>query len=282
MKARLAILIFIGLLVITAAIISICIYKRSIQNQYDEYIIKYSQMENEPALKPVDAAIVKAIISARTNFTARFVGENDEMGLCLIPKDGLEKFLDFHNTDDFIAVSADNKKEYGLACPNRIFPNHKNQPAVSPRGTRAFCPVCNSRMVQELFDPEINIRIGTWYLAFLNAYIKENIDGLSDEDASTYSILVFGTGLETILANIETQLRTTMKEKTGESTQDLPPEVVIRYLKQYLDAALENKQLLDNIQSIKKRAEKYRPGLKKKAESMGIELAPGNSGNTSK
>ena len=272
MKIRLFILIFLALLVIFAAFFTIYYYTHSINDQYDEYIIRHSLMRNNPELKPVDPAIVKALISIRSNFTARIAGNYGEVGLMYIPVDGTERFKDFHGEKDFVLTDAENKKEYALVCPNRMFSNHPNHNELFTRTARRLCPVCNYRLIEALFDPEINIRVGTWYLGYINSYLRENVDGITDEEVSDFSIVAFSNGLNVILADIENQLESRLKEKLKESGGTVPEDVVLHYLKSYMETALRNENIMRQIQTVKKRAEQYRHGLAKKARTLGIQL----------
>lgn len=272
MKIRLVILIFLALLVIFATFFTIFHYRHSLTNQYDEYIIRHSLMRDNPELKPVDPAIVKALISVRTNFTARISGNDGEVGLMYIPLDGTERFKDFHGEKDFVLTDTENKKDYALVCPNRMFSNHPNHNELFTRTARRLCPVCNSRLIEALFDPEINIRVGTWYLGYINSYLHENIDGITDEQAFDFSIVIFSNGLNVILADIENQLENKLKEKMKETAGTVPEDVVLHYLKSYMEMVLRSENIMRQVRTIKKQAEKYRPGLVKKARILGISL----------
>ena len=272
MRVRLLVLILLGIIVIFAGLFSVYYYRHGNQDQYDEYIIKYSMMKDNPELNPVDPAIVKAIISLRTNFRARIAGNEGEMGLMFVPKDGAEKFKDFHGEKDFVLTDAENNKDFGLVCPNRVFPTHTNKLEVFSRAVRKPCPVCQARVIEALLDPEINIKVGAWYLAYLNSYLHENIEDISETQALDFSLIIFNSGLAPILADIETQLAEKFQDKMKEPGMTVPEDVVLLYMKSYMEKALQSENLMREIQSIKKRAEKFRPGLENKARKMGIKL----------
>ncbi len=261
MKIKVAILFIIGVLVVAFTVFSVYYYRIGRNDQYDEYILKYSKLEGEPGLKPVDPAIVKAIISVRTNFNPFITGPNGEKGLMSIPEEGVEKFKDYHGEGDFIIVTPENEKKLGYVCPNRHFPDHKKAHELYFRAVN--CPVCGRRTVEAIIDPEVNARIGTWYLAYITAYIEENIEGIDGEDLLNFSIFVYLSGLETLFTDIEAQLRSRVKGFEN----GVPREATIRALKPYLDSVLRVEQVRADIDKIKKEAERFRPRLEKKAHN---------------
>jgi len=239
MKIRIALLIVIGIGIIGASVFSVFYYNRGREGQYDELILRYSTLEGEPGLEPVDPAVVKAIIHVRTNFSPFVTGANGERGLMFIPKDGVEKFMGFHGNGDYVIVNAENEKEFGFVCPNRSFPNHKDVQKLYPRAVT--CPVCDRRTVEAIFDWEANIKIGTWYLAYATAYLKENIEGIDDEKLLDYSIEAYSYGLETF-------------------------ERVTGGLKDFSQV----EQLRPDMERIKAEAERFRPRLEKRARKLGL------------
>ncbi len=265
MRIRVALLIVTVILIAVGAVFSVIYYDHGREGQYDEYILKYSKLEGEPGLEPVDPAVVKAIMYVTTNFVPSARGPNDERGLMLVPKEGVEKFMDSHgNGDDYIIINPQNEKELGFVCPNRSFPNHKNAQKLYPRADR--CPVCGKRTVEAIFDWEANIRIGTWYLAHITAYLKKNVEGIDEEELLSFSIFAYTNGLETVFADIEARL----KKQIEDPDKDIPREVIIRSLRPYMEGMLNRQQLRADIERIKREAEKFRPRLEKRARKLDL------------
>lgn len=241
MRIRVALLIVTVILIAVGAVFSVIYYNHGREGQYDELILRYSKLEGEPGLEPVDPAVVKSLIYVRTNFGQRLRGPNDERGLMLVPKDGAEKFMDFHGNSDYVIVNPDNEKEFGFVCPNRGFPNHKNAQKLYLRAVRCPVPVCRAITMEAIFDWEANIRIGTWYLAYVTADLKENIEGIDDERLLDYSIDAYVYGLDTFV------------QATGG-------------LKNFSQVEKDR----PDIERIKREAEKFRPRLEKRARKLSL------------
>ena len=56
------------------------------------------------------------------------------------------------------------------------------------------------------------------------------------------------------------------------ANEDVPEDVVLGYLKQYMKAVLKSESAIRNIKTIKENAEEYRPNLEKKSRKMGIPI----------
>ena len=251
MRTRLILLIIICVLIPAVIVFSVFYYKRGRQDQFDEYILKHSKLENEPGFGPVDPAIVKAIIAIRTDFTRFRTGSNGEKGLMFIPVEGVEKFIEFHGHENFIVRNLENELELGYVCLNRSFPNHDGAEKVFSRSGN--CPVCGRATVRAIFDWETNIQIGIWYLAYVTEYLREITEDLDDEQLTYYAIVSYSYGLEMI-------------EKASRGFTDF----------EQLDRLLKDEA--KNIERIKEKADEFRPRLKKKAQKL--ENRPSHTGGS--
>ena len=250
MKARLVILLVISVVVILGLIlVSLKVYSIGQTSRFDDYILQLSKLGPDRSyLDEVHPAIVKAIISRRTGFRLLtqngepIRGERGEVGLMYVPEEAFQRYMDYHVNEPFYVTRPGGKKEFAYVCVNRDMANHdKARVVYESKATK--CPVCGQTPVNAMVDPAVNIRVGTWYLAYVTAYLKENTEGLSEWKIKEYAVEAFSVGLETF----------------KKATKDLTDF-----------SELEKARRVD-MDKIMNLAKEYSPGLEARAGELGIE-----------
>ncbi len=257
MNVKLIFLIGVALIIAGFCVFSVVYYRSEQDNQHDEYIIKHSALKEVPTdvggltLTPVDPSIVKGMI-----FSFRKFPRAERIGLMFVKEDGFERFRDIISREEFqeeygyVRRDKDDreKREFGYVCINRDFRNHKRSKQKIFRTAGRRCNVCGRPVVLAKSDPEINIKIGTWYLAFVTAYLRENIEGIDKDKLVDYSIGAYLVGLD--------QVDEAVTDRRG--------------LGPFLEKLIDEKGGREHIERIKKEAARFRPGLAKKVEKAGM------------